>query len=221
MRLVAISKLHVNPKNARIHKKKQIAQIARSITQAGFVSDIVIDETNMILAGHGRLEAAKQLGMREVPCLRLTGLSDRAKRAFVLADNKLVLNGAFDMEVLATELIEITESGADPTETGFEQAEIDTIIHDFTEAAPAGGEDDDRLEPPPADQIVTRLGDTWLMGRHRLMCGDATSDDVDTLMAGNRPTWCLRTPPTIAESAAMCQVWARTSTASSFRLVEK
>ena len=170
-----VDELHASRRNARTHSKRQIGQIARSIETFGFLSPIIVDEQNRVLAGHGRLAAAKQSRLATVPTLCLEGLSDAQKRAYVLADNKIAEGAGWDRELLQLELAELIEllpaAGLDVTITGFEPAEIDLLDADF--GNPDAG---DRL-PPKLRTVVTRPGDVWLMRQHRLVCGDARSEE--------------------------------------------
>jgi len=186
--------------NARTHSKKQISQIARSIKQFGFTNPILIDEENTILAGHGRLEAAKQLGLKAVPTLSIVHLSAAQKRAYILADNKLAEKAGWDIEILKIELGYLAEfeSDFDITLSGFEMAEIDIVLGDkvASEDASTGGDPDDDLTDLP-EKAVTQRGDVWMLGPHRLICGDAKSDaDIETLLAGmNTPQMIFTDPP--------------------------
>lgn len=172
------------PRNARTHSKKQVRQIANSIERFGFTNPVLVDETGSILAGHGRVAAAKLLGLTEVPVLCIGDLSPADRKAYLLADNKLALNAGWDQELLALELQELLDLDFDLDLTGFALAEIDAILDGAAEADPAG-------EDPVLDRViehsgpaVTRLGDIWLLGRHRLLCGDTRSaDDHAALMA--------------------------------------
>jgi DNA modification methylase len=179
--------LRTNPRNARTHSKKQIRQLARSIKAAGFIGAIIIDETDMVLAGHARLAACKHLEMNLVPTLKATGLNEAQKRAFVLADNKIAENAGWDREILTVELGELAELlpplNWDLTLTGFEPAEIDALFADHGEPKPDPA---DSLPPLPAD-AVTRRGDLWVGGDQRILCGDArSSTDLDRLMGDAR-----------------------------------
>jgi len=172
---VSIDAIKPNPRNARTHPSKQIDQIEKSITACGFVVPVLIDENSMLLAGHGRLEAAKRLGLKTIPAIRIRGLSEAKKRALLIADNKIADNAGWDRERLAIELPELAEilieENLDISITGFEAAEIDQLVSDFEENT----ED-------PADSlnttwlslaVVSEPGDVWQLGQHRLMCGDA------------------------------------------------
>jgi len=183
--------------NARTHSKKQIRQIADSIETFGFTNPLLIDRDGRILAGHGRVAAAKLLGMAEVPCLRLEDMSEARKRAYVLADNKLALNAGWDEDLLAGELEALMEMdlGFDIGVTGFSIPEIDTLIEDREPEEPGDPADD--ILPEDADVAARcRPGDVWRLGRHRLVCGDALDPGViDMLMDGERARMVFTDPP--------------------------
>jgi DNA modification methylase len=190
------SSLRQNPRNARTHSKKQVRQIANSIQAAGFVGAVIVDEADTVLAGHGRLKAAELLGMELVPALTIAGLSEAQKRAFVLADNKIGENAGWNRELLAKEFGELAPLleplNWDLTLTGFESAEIDAIMGDL------GTEKLGPVDIPPALEAVavSRAGDLWMLGRHRLLCGDARSEgDLDRLMVGERASMVFADPP--------------------------
>ncbi|MDP6952626.1 MAG: ParB/Srx family N-terminal domain-containing protein [Alphaproteobacteria bacterium] len=160
-------------RNARTHSKKQVRQIAESIRIFGFTNPVLIDEDGTILAGHGRVEAAKLLKSETVPCLRLGQMTAAQKRAYVLADNKLALNAGWDEEILAIELGGLLEIDLDFDigVTGFSIPEIDSLIEDLN---PEDGSDPEADAVPDLDgPAVSRLGDVWQLGPHRLICGDA------------------------------------------------
>jgi DNA modification methylase len=169
--------------NARTHSKKQIKRIAASIQQFGFTNPVLISDDDEIIAGHGRVLAARELGMREVPTLRLSHLSAEQRRAYVLADNKLALNAGWDQELLATELQGLIDFGFDVELTGFSLAEVDFVLDAAADGDPeseAGPED--QLPDPPA-VAATRMGDVWILGRHKLICGDArAAKDYESLL---------------------------------------
>ena len=168
-----INAIRPSRRNVRTHSKKQTKQIADSILTFGWTAPIVVDERNTILAGHGRYHAAVLLGLKVVPVVVVTGLSEPEKRAYALADNKIAANAGWDRKGLATEIAELTpllpEFKLDIAITGFEAVEIDGLQHDFidTEAEPI-----DEV-PFPEQQAVTRRGDSWSLGPHCLLCGDA------------------------------------------------
>ncbi len=191
-----VGELKPNPRNPRTHSKKQIRQIARSIRRFGFNNPVLIDAEDTIVAGHGRVEAAKLLGMDTVPTVRLEHMTEAQMRAYVLADNKLAENAGWDQELLAIELQYLTEFDIhfDVSITGFEAAEIDLVIESL-----------DADEDSSADQIpeiedsgppTSRLGDLWILGRHRLFCGDATRPETfERLMAGKKAQMVFTDPP--------------------------
>jgi len=182
--------------NARTHSKKQIRQIAQSIERFGFTNPVLIDEANGIMAGHGRVLAAQAIGLTEVPCLRLAHLSETEKRAYILADNKLALNAGWDQELLAIELQGLIESNYSVEVTGFTIGEVDAVLQAAHEAAPAGLDAAEDPCPEPADVSVTRPGDVWQLGRHRLICGDAQDAGVYArLLAGEAIDAVFTDPP--------------------------
>jgi DNA modification methylase len=182
--------------NARTHSRKQLRQIADSIEEFGFTNPIIIDNDNVILAGHGRVEAAKQLGLETVPCLRQDQMSEVQKRAYVLADNKLALNAGWDEELLATELGALGELELDFSVeiTGFSIPEIDILIEGASVEEP-GDPADDRL--PDGDVPARcRVGNLWQLGQHRLICGDSLDPQtVECLMDGDLARMVFTDPP--------------------------
>lgn len=192
-----ISALNPWAKNARTHSKKQLRQLADSIGEFGFTNPVLIDDGDTILAGHGRVEAAKLLNMDRVPCVRLSSMSDAQKRAYVIADNKLALNAGWDEELLAEELKALTEGdlGFDAEITGFSIAEMDGLIAGNAPEEP-GNPDDDVWDE--ADRIPSRcaLGDLWQLGQHRLVCGNALDPQtVSALMNGENADMVFSDPP--------------------------
>lgn len=187
-----VSALKPNPRNARTHSKAQIDQIAASIQEFGFNNPVLVDADLGIIAGHGRVEAAKLLGWLEVPILELRHLTDAQKRAYVLADNKLAEKAGWDTELLALELGELAgmDLDFDLTLTGFEMGEIDFLISGASDGDP----DPDVPEPDPGPP-VTQLGDIWQIGPHRLICGDATDAGVHARLLGGRKAQMIFTDP--------------------------
>ena len=183
-------------RNARRHSRRQIRQIADSIQRFGFTNPVLISDEGEIIAGHGRVEAAKLLGWAEVPVLRLSHLSEAERRAYVIADNKLALNAGWDQELLAIELQALIDLDFDVTVTGFSLAEVDLTLDAAREAAtdsPPAAEDD---IPPIFGPPVTRQGDVWVLGRHRLLCGDArVAAHFDRLMDGAPADLVFTDPP--------------------------
>ena len=188
----SISALTAYENNSRTHPEAQIGQIAASIKEFGFTNPVLIDEADGVIAGHGRLLAAKALGHAEVPCIVLAGLSDVQKRAYVIADNKLALNAGWDDSLLRSELFELSELGFDMELIGFTQDEIDALT---PEQIPEGLTDEDAVPEVPADPI-SKPGDVWVLGKHRVMCGDSTSiDAVEALMDGGLADQLITDPP--------------------------
>lgn len=184
-------------RNARTHSKKQVRQIADSIKTFGFTNPVLIDRENQILAGHGRVEAAKLLGMDMVPCVRLENMTEAQKRAYVIADNKLALNAGWDTELLAEELKELSLPGLDIDLglTGFTIAEVDSILAEAVPEEP-GNPDDDLLPKVDPKSIRCKPGDVWEVGGHRFMCGDARDErDVAILMDGKLARAVITDPP--------------------------
>ena len=183
------------PRNARTHSRKQIRQIAESITRFGFTNPILIDEGGMILAGHGRVEAAKLLGMEQVPCLRFDHMSEAEKRAYILADNKLALNAGWDEDLLADELrsLLVEDIDLDIGLTGFSIAEVDRLIDEQMPEEPGNPSDD--LQPASAPARCAP-GDLWQLGAHRLVCGDALDPaTLALLMEGEQAQMVFTDPP--------------------------
>lgn len=197
--MLAVEHLIPYANNSRTHGDAQIAQIAASIKEFGFTNPVLIDGEGGIIAGHGRVLAARKLSMAEVPCIRLSHLTETQKRAYVIADNKLALNAGWDDEMLATEFADLTAEGFDLELTGFTLDEIDALT---PEEIPPGLTDEDAVPEVHPDPI-SKLGDVWLLGKHRVMCGDSTSiDAVETLMAGAKADMVFTSPPYNADAKA-------------------
>lgn len=192
---IEISLLIPDARNARTHSKRQIEQIAGSIKRFSFTAPVLIDEDNKIIAGHGRVAAAKLLGHSDVPCLRLSHLSATEKRAYALADNKVALNASWDIEILASEFQELMKGDFEMALTGFSLPEIDSVLTDVELASTSASQPADDC-PEPTARAVARLGDHWILGRHALVCGDAKDQDaVDVLMAGQQADMVFTDPP--------------------------
>jgi DNA modification methylase len=190
-----VTDLKLAPRNARTHSKRQIAQIATSMKRFGFTNPVLIDDDDRIIAGHGRVAAAREIGLSLVPCVRLSHMSDAEKRAYILADNKLALNAGWDMEIVVIDLQGLLDEGFDVSLTGFEMPEVDLILSDAEQASPEPTAPED-LCPQVAAEAVTRLGDLWLMGRHALYCGDAKDPEaLQQLMGGTRADMVFCDPP--------------------------
>jgi ParB-like chromosome segregation protein Spo0J len=170
-------------RNPRTHSEAQVAEIAASIRAFGFTNPILIDGDNGIIAGHGRLLAARKLGLQEVPVIELAGLSETEKRAYIIADNKLALNAGWDRDLLSLELGELDSLGFDLALTGFGGDELAGLLN----LGHAGLTDPDDIPETPTEP-VSRLGDLWLLGRHRLICGDSTDPaNVERVLDGVMP----------------------------------
>lgn len=191
---LAIDRLIPYARNARTHSDAQVAQIAASIKEFGFTNPVLIDADGGIIAGHGRVMGARQLGLAEVPCIRLGHLTESQKRAYVIADNRLALNAGWDDAMLALEMRDLMDEGYDVGLTGFDLKEIDALLAGL-DATPEGQTDPDAA-PAVQDEAVTRPGDVWLLGRHRIMCGDSTvATHVEALLAGAVPHLMVTDPP--------------------------
>lgn len=178
-------------RNSRTHSPEQIAQIVASIREFGFTNPILIDRKNGIVAGHGRAQAAKSLGLASVPCLRLESLTEAQIRAYVIADNQIALNAEWDEGILADELRALQAEDFDLGLLGFGKDELTDLL--FEAPPPQSGEDD---TPSLAATAVSQAGDLWLLGRHRLLCGDSTkAEDVDRLMDGALADMAFTDPP--------------------------
>jgi DNA modification methylase len=187
-----INKLVPYARNSRTHSDEQVAQIAASIKEWGFTTAVLVDEQGGIIAGHGRTLAAQRLQMKEVPVMVTAGWSDAKKRAYIIADNKLALNAGWDNEMLALELGELKDLDFDLDLTGFTADEIAALMPvQLTD----GLTDEDAVPDVPVNPVSV-LGDVWILGNHRVMCGDSTSiDDVDKLMVGVYPDLIHTDPP--------------------------
>jgi DNA modification methylase len=181
--------------NARTHSKKQIRQIASSIKRFGFTNPVLIDDAGEIIAGHGRVEAAKLIGLAAIPTIRLSHLTETEKRAYILADNRLAEKAGWDCEILAIELQGLIELNFDVEMTGFSTADIDITLDDAAEAAgkPPGPEDE---KPEVPTTAVSRTGDLWALGPHRLLCGSALdAGSYDLLLGQERAEMVFTDPP--------------------------
>jgi DNA modification methylase len=189
-KLAAIGDLVEYERNPRVHSDSQVAKIAASITEFGFTNPLLVDGHKGIIAGHGRLQAARLLGLAVVPTITLTGLSDAQKRALVIADNALALDASWDTDMLALELGELRDLGFDLSLTGFDLPELGRIL------GPDAGNTDPDDAPAVQAVAVSRTGDVWIMGRHRLVCGDCTDAAVvEAALAGAKPHLMVTDPP--------------------------
>ncbi len=183
-------------RNARVHSKKQVKQIAASIERFGFVNPVLVSDDGEIIAGHGRVEAARLLGMKAVPSLALSHLTPAERRAYVLADNKLALNAGWDPDILAIELQGLIDLDFDTELTGFSLAETDFILDRAADADPAAADSPEDAVVTTGGPLVSLMGDVWILGRHRLLCGDARdAADFRALMRDERADVVFTDPP--------------------------
>ena len=178
--------------NSRTHSEEQVNQICASINEFGFTNPLLIDEKDSIIAGHGRLMASKKLGMEEVPCVVLEGLTEAQKKAYIIADNKMALNAGWDEELLKIELENLKELDFDLDLTGFSVDELDDIL----------GKNEEEQEiiedevPEVPEEPKAKIGDIYQLGNHRLMCGDSTKKEyIEKLMNGNKANVVYTDPP--------------------------
>jgi len=190
---VAVTALIPYAKNSRTHDDAQVAQIAASIKEFGWTNPILIDGDKGIIAGHGRLLAARKLGMVEVPVIELKDLTPTQKKAYIIADNRLALNAGWDNQMLTIELNELLADKFSLDLLGFNADELNALLNPV-EINEGLVDEDEVPEPPP--EPITKLGDVWLLSNHRLMCGDSTSiDAVDKLMDGQKADMVFTDPP--------------------------
>lgn len=193
--MVSVDQLRPHANNARTHTKKQVSQIAESIRRFGFTNPVLVSDAGEIIAGHGRVRAAKQIGMSVVPTVRLSHLTAEERRAYVLADNKLALNAGWDADLLAGEIQALIDIDFDVELTGFSLAEIDLVLDEARERSTHEVGPEDEIPAAPA-RPVSRAGDVWHLGRHRLVCGDARDPNaLATLMAGEQADLLFTDPP--------------------------
>ena len=189
-----VDRLQPYERNARTHSPEQVAQIAASIVEFGFTNPILVDSNDGIIAGHGRLTAAQELGLRTVPVVVLDHLSDRQRKAYILADNQLALNAGWDTDLLRGELQDLAEQDFDLSLIGFSDDELADLLPEVEELPPEDADSDAVPEAP--EEPITKLGDVWLLGKHRVMCGDSTSlHEVERLMAGAKADMVFTDPP--------------------------
>lgn len=194
-----VERLRAYERNPRTHSPEQIAQIAASIVEFGWTNPVLVASHGTVIAGHGRLEAARLLGLNTVPVLVLDHLTEAQTRAYVIADNKLALNAGWNDELLAAELHALNGEGFDMALTGFDEIELDRLLAPLEDddSQDAGGSDADPDEAPEVPRAaVSRPGDLWLLGKHRLLCGDSTDgSSVARLMGGDRASLLFTSPP--------------------------
>jgi len=196
---VPVDRLIPYARNARTHDEPQVAQIAGSIAEFGFVNPILIGADDVIIAGHGRLMAARKLGLSDVPVIRLGDLSDTQRKALIIADNKIAENAGWDEELLRLELADLKAEDFDLNLTGFDLSEIDELLKSASDEPSGHPIGDDQVPEAPA-QPTSQSGDLWVLGGHRLLCGDSTSAaDVKRLMNGERAILFATDPPYLVD----------------------
>ena len=178
-------------RNARTHSDAQVAQIAASIREWGWTTPVLVDEDGGIIAGHGRVMAARKLGLKDVPVMTARGWTEAQKRAYVLADNQLAVNAGWDMDLLSVEMKDLALDGFDVNLIGFDDKTLAGLLVDETE----GLTDPDETPEPPADPVSV-LGDVWVLGKHRIVCGDSTDAlVVEKLLGKVKPHLMVTDPP--------------------------
>lgn len=189
---VNIDKLIPYARNSRTHSKEQVLQLRASIREFGFINPCLIDKDFNVIAGHGRIMAAKEEGIKEVPCIFVEHLTEAQKRAYIIADNKLAMNAGWDDEMLSIELSDLQGEDFDLDLLGFDAADLDKYLNGDEET-----EDDDfDLDKALEEEAFVKLGDLWHLGNHRLLSGDTTKkEDVDRLMDGKKANLCLTDMP--------------------------
>ena len=189
---VNIEKLVPYARNARTHSKEQILQLRASLREFGFVNPVIVDKDLNIIAGHGRILAAKEEGITEVPCVFAEHLTEAQKRAYIIADNRLAMNAGWDMEMLSVEISELQGADFDLSVLGFDEAELSKLMGDIEDVKDDDFDVDEELKKP----AVTKVGDLWLLGNHRLICGDSTKIETFTvLMDGKQANLVVTDPP--------------------------
>lgn len=189
---VSIDKLVPYVRNARTHSKEQILQLRSSLREFGFVNPVIVDKDLNIIAGHGRILAAKEEGITEVPCIFVEHLTEVQKRAYIIADNRLALNAGWDAEMLSVELADLQGADFDISLLGFEDAELNKLLGDIEDVK----DDDFDVDTELKKSAITKVGDLWLLGKHRLVCGDSTkAETFEILMDGKQANLTVTDPP--------------------------
>ena len=192
MKMVPIDKLVPYINNARTHSPEQITKLRASLREFGFINPVIIDKNYGVIAGHGRLEAAKAEGFDQVPCVLVDHLTEAQKKAYILADNRMAMDAGWDEELLRIEIEALQAEAFDVGLTGFDEKELADLFADDTDVKEDDFNEDEALDKEP----FVEPGDLWLIGRHRLMCGDSTkADDVARLMDGKKANMCVTDPP--------------------------
>ncbi len=192
MQLVPVTKMVPYENNARTHSPEQINKLRASLREFGFINPVIIDRNYGVIAGHGRIMAAKEEGITEVPCVFADHLSEAQKKAYILADNRMAMDAGWDEEMLRVEIEALQGMDFDPLLTGFDEAELADLFGEENEAK----EDDFDVEAELGKPCFSRPGDIWKLGRHRLICGDSTQPETfDILMQGKKANLVVTDPP--------------------------
>ena len=192
MQLVAIQKLVPYINNARTHSPEQIGKLRASLREFGFINPVIIDRDYGVIAGHGRILAAKEEGIREIPCVFADHLTEAQKKAYIIADNRMAMDAGWDEELLRVEIEALQGMDFDPLLTGFDEKELAALFDDGAEAKDDDFDVDEELEKP----VFSKTGDVWTLGRHRLVCGDSTkAETYETLMQGKKANLVVTDPP--------------------------
>ena len=192
MQLVPISKLVPYVNNARTHSPEQIKKLRSSLREFGFINPVIIDRDYGVIAGHGRILAAKEEGIREVPCVFADHLTEAQKKAYIIADNRMAMDAGWDEELLRVEIEALQGMDFDPLLTGFDEKELAALFDDGAEAKDDEFDVDEELEKP----VFSKTGDVWTLGRHRLVCGDSTkAETYEVLMQGKKANLVVTDPP--------------------------
>ena len=194
MQLVQLGKLVPYINNARTHSSEQLTKLRSSLREFGFINPVIIDRDYNIIAGHGRVLAAKEEGIMEVPCVFVDYLTEAQKKAYILADNRMALDAGWDEELLRIEIESLQGEDFDVSLTGFEEQELADLF--AIEGDKAAKDDDFELSAALEKASFVERGDLWIVGRHRLLCGDATrTEDVERLMDGKKANLIVTDPP--------------------------
>ena len=192
MQLVPIAKLVPYVNNARTHSPEQIKKLRSSLREFGFINPVIIDREYGVIAGHGRILAAKEEGIREVPCVFADHLTEAQKKAYIIADNRMAMDAGWDEELLRVEIEALQGMDFDPLLTGFDEKELAALFDDGAEAKDDEFDVDEELEKP----VFSKTGDVWTLGRHRLVCGDSTkAETYEVLMRGKKANLVVTDPP--------------------------
>ncbi|MBQ4185586.1 MAG: site-specific DNA-methyltransferase [Clostridiales bacterium] len=192
MQLVPIEKLVPYVNNARTHSPEQVNKLRSSLREFGFINPVIIDRDYGVIAGHGRILAAKEENIKEVPCVFADHLTEAQKKAYIIADNRMAMDAGWDEELLRVEIEALQAEAFDLSLTGFDEKELSDLFKDDTDVEDDDFDVDSELKEP----AVTQMGDVWTLGRHRLVCGDSTKEETyDVLMQGQKTNLVITDPP--------------------------